>query len=517
MTPASDQAARTTGASLLRGGAWTAVSSVVPQLYTVALSIAAARFLGPSDFGRQSFIAFVAISIHLVLTSGIGLALMRSVAETLGRDRPDQALGLVAWAWRLQVVSALIGGAALVVVAVAGAEPAAAWALAGAFVTLAVLQSVANAVLLGAQRYRSAALIGLVTGGLTVPVTIVVLAAGGGIAGIFAVEAVVAGANLIWAALIARRVLPASSRRVAITPVVRRATLRFAGWTTATALVTLVVWRRSEFLFLAHYSTDVQIGLYSIGFAAVSALATLPERLSTVLVPAFATLRGASADERIRSGYSRSLRLLLIVSFPLTAGAVAVGPALLRVVYGHEYRDAGAVLTILAAVIPFTAVSSVASALLSGLDDARTPLVVGLVAAVVNVGLAFALIPRFDAVGAAAANVGAQAAGTVALYVGARRFSGPAEWRAGSLLRCALAATGCGLASRAVLELVDGGAGIAVAIPFGAAVFLALAVGLRVLSVDDADWLDGHLGHHLGGRVGALARRAAWSRPGAPS
>src|SRR5687767_7194859 len=110
MTPAADAAAQTTGATVMRGGAWTAASHVLPQLYAVAVSIAAARFLGPSDFGRQSFIAFVALSAHLVLTSGIALALMRSVAEALGRQRPDEARGLIAWAWRIQSLAALLGG-----------------------------------------------------------------------------------------------------------------------------------------------------------------------------------------------------------------------------------------------------------------------------------------------------------------------------------------------------------------------------------------------------------------------
>ena len=97
----------------MRGGAWTALGHVVPQLYVVAISIAGARFLGPSDFGRQSFIAFVSLSVLLVLTSGIGLALMRTVAEALGRERPDEALGMVRWAWRLQFVGAALGGGGL--------------------------------------------------------------------------------------------------------------------------------------------------------------------------------------------------------------------------------------------------------------------------------------------------------------------------------------------------------------------------------------------------------------------
>ena len=79
-------------------------------------------------------------------------------------------------------------------------------------------------------------------------------------------------------------------------------------------------------------------------------------------------------------------------------------------------------------VIPFLAVGSIAAALMSGYDDARTPLLAGAFAAVINVALALLLIPRFDATGAALANAGAQIAATVAAL---RRR--PAAERAGAV------------------------------------------------------------------------------------
>jgi O-antigen/teichoic acid export membrane protein len=503
---ASDAAARTTGATVVRGGLWTALSHVVPQLYVLALTIAAARLLSPSEYGRQSFISFIAVSVLLVLTSGMALALMRSVAEAVGAGRTADALAIVAWAWRVQAIMGIAGGGALVVAALLGADPEAAWVLAGVFVTFGALQSVANAVLLGVQRFRTAATIGLTTGAVMVPVAIGVLAAGGGIVGLFAVEAAVTAVNLACSAVLARRALGSPTGRIGVD--VRRATLGFVGWTTANALVTLVVWRRSEFLFLAHYSTDVQIALYSIAFATVAAIAAVPERLSEVLVSAFATLRGADAGERIRTGFSRSLRLLVMGSLPLTAGMAAVGPELLRLAYGDEYREAGTVLLALVGVIPFLAVSSISLSFLSGLGDARTPLVAGLFAAVVNIVLAFVLVPRYDSLGAGLANAGAQVAATAALYAAARRVSGPVDWHPGSIARVAVAAGGCAAAGVAVLSVIDGPGGLVLAIAAGAISFTALALALRALSAGDAAWLDGHFGHLLGGRAGALVRRA---------
>src|SRR4051794_6487794 len=46
----------TTGARVFGGGIWKMLSNALPQIYTLILSVAAARDLGPSGMGRQSFI-----------------------------------------------------------------------------------------------------------------------------------------------------------------------------------------------------------------------------------------------------------------------------------------------------------------------------------------------------------------------------------------------------------------------------------------------------------------------------
>src|SRR5439155_23022199 len=74
-----DAAAATTGASVLAGGIWKTASTLVPQLYVLAQSIAAARFLGPRGMGLQSFIAFAEIAIVTAASSGFSIALMRYI------------------------------------------------------------------------------------------------------------------------------------------------------------------------------------------------------------------------------------------------------------------------------------------------------------------------------------------------------------------------------------------------------------------------------------------------------
>lgn len=503
----SAEPAAAAGDSILRGGAWTAISGVLPQLYTLLISVAAARILGPDDFGRQSFIAFTGVTIQMVLTIGLGIAVSRSVAEALGRGEPGAARGIVGWALRLQVLGALAGGGILVAAGLLGSSPSSAWVLAGAATAFAIVQSVPAAALAGAHRFRDAAVVGLTTGAVTVPVIIAVLAADGGIVGMFAVEAAVALINLVWIARLTRRAFsgPVSVR----VPSIERAAVRFSAITTLGVLVSLVVWKRSEFFFLAHYSSDAEIALYSIAFAVVGAVTVLPERVTVMATPMFARMRGAGDERGIRDGFARTTRLLLLAVLPLAAGIAAVGPAFLELVYGSEYEDIGPIVVILAAGLPFAAITFTANSLLAALDDATRPLIAGAAAAVVNVALAFALIPGMDAVGAAWANVGGQLAAAGAVVWPAARAAGGLEWRPAELLRGVLAAGGSGVAAWAVVQLVGGVGGVVLGIAVGVAVFGALAAGLRVLAADDAAWADAVGGHLLGGRAGVLIRRAA--------
>ncbi|MGH3080121.1 MAG: hypothetical protein ACRDNH_03160, partial [Gaiellaceae bacterium] len=101
-------AAATGGDSVVTGGAWNSASRLIPQLYVLAISIAGARFLGAESFGRQSFISFVELSLILLLTGGLSLAVVRFIGDSLGRGRSAPVARLVTWAWRVEGVAALV-------------------------------------------------------------------------------------------------------------------------------------------------------------------------------------------------------------------------------------------------------------------------------------------------------------------------------------------------------------------------------------------------------------------------
>jgi glycosyltransferase involved in cell wall biosynthesis/O-antigen/teichoic acid export membrane protein len=503
----SEAATNTTGLSVIAGGIWNSFSQALPQGFALIVSIAAARYLGPSGMGRQSFIAFTMISLSQLISEGLKEALMRSIGETLGADRHGAVRGLVRWALPITVAGGLAGGAVLAVAGLLGASPTAAWLLAGAECALIVGAGVPWAVLAGSQMWRQASMVGLVTAMVGVPVTIVVLAAGGGITGMFAVEAATAAVALVAIGVLAWRALRRLPGPIGDIADLRHRTSRYAVLATLMTLATFVVWQRSEFFFLSAYSTDRQIAFYSIAFAAANGLALLPGALAGTLSPAFATLYGARDHTRIHSGYWRAQRLLPTVSFPLLAGSLALGPALIKLAYGASYAPAGPVLLILLALFPLIPLLGTANALLVGLGALRIALICEAVGGLVTIGLNFLLVPAHAAIGAALADIGGQLAVVLPILVYAGRLVGPAAVDVGAIARAIAASVVAGVAAWIADSLLGGVAGLILGVAAGVFVFVLLASLVEVVPRRDQQWASAMVAGRMSGAIGKLVTR----------
>ena len=177
---------------------------MLPQAQLLVLSIIVARYLGPDEMGRQSYIAFVALALVQAATAGLPAALSRFIGELLGARRGGQAMSLTG----SRGASRRRGGARARVAARGGfwgATPRAAWILAGSERRAGRAAGRAAACCRAPSAGARAWLPGLVTGVATVPRRGRALEPGGGISGLFALEAVAVFANLVWTSALARR------------------------------------------------------------------------------------------------------------------------------------------------------------------------------------------------------------------------------------------------------------------------------------------------------------------------
>ena len=497
-----------TGSKVLRGSAWNLLNRALPQVFILALSVIIARFLGPDGMGRQSYIAFVALSVATLCTGGFGSALLRCVAEALGRGDGPSVRDLVGWSYRLQAGAATLSFAIVCLFAATGSRPTAAWLLAAIMCATVVLQATPNGLLSGTQRWRETSMVSLVVGGLAVPAIFVALALGAGVTGVFAVEAGVGLVSVAWLVREGRRALDAVSRESRRSPRLRAHLLRYTWQTSAGVILTLVIWRRSEFFFLNHYASDTQIALYSIAFACVSGLMMVPEAVGAAMSPAFATLFGAGRRDRIGAAYGRALRLTLTISLPVGAIAAAVGPALIVAVYGDAYRGTAPVLRVMLLLFPLIPAMTLSNSVLLGVGRLKVPLIAGFFAAGMTILADVLLIPGHGALGAGMANTIGQVGAATPVIIAGTRASGSVRLAWPVVAKVVVAAAVAAGAALAVLHALGGTGGALVGAAAGGVAFVAVALPLRILTREDADALARALpATGPGAALGRFARR----------
>jgi O-antigen/teichoic acid export membrane protein len=476
--------------SVLAGGAWTSANIVLPYVLASIVSIVAARVLGPSEMGRQSFIAFMTLIATAVCAAGLPAALTRSAGESLGSGDAGALRGLVRAVWFVEAPLALLGMIVLLLLAALGAEPSTAWVFAAVTVLAGALGTVPLAALSGTLEWRGYSIAILSTNVAATTLTLGALAAGWGITGIVAVRLAQTAVVSLWSTRVLRSLLrkrepTAGSRK----PELEKRMLRYAAGTSLTVLLTLVVYQRSELVFLNHFSTNAEIAHYAIASSALTILLAAPQSLGVALAPALSRLHGAGEVDRIRAGYSKAIRISTLATLPALGLAAIVGPPLLVLVYGESYRDVKTVFLMLLPSLLTVSLISASAAVLTAHRRMRAPFVALAAAAAVDVAVASLLVPRYGAPGAAAASVSALATAAVLQVAFAMRVVHTVDLDLRHMFRAAISTGAATAAGIALLYLLPPTIEIVVAAAAFGLVFAGLAAVLGIASAEDARWL----------------------------
>lgn len=224
----------------------------------------------------------------------------------------------------------------------------------------------------------------------------------------------------------------------------------------------------SDRLFLVRYVGQDEVGLYSIGVRLASAIVFLQFAFRTAW-PAFAY--SIKSDEEAKKTYAWVLTYLVLITSWISLALGVLSPWLARLLTKPEFYGGARVVSMLAfAGVAFTAYTVVSI----GVGRARKTQfnwVVTGVAAALNIGLNFVLVPRYGMVGAAITTVLAYTVMFVLMTLNAQRvFPAPYQWR-----RVATAA-GVAVALDVAGEWAGVGLGVAIAL-VAAYPFALLALG----------------------------------------
>ncbi|WP_158055636.1 oligosaccharide flippase family protein [Halorussus halophilus] len=167
--------------------------------------------------------------------------------------------------------------------------------------------------------------------------------------------------------------------------------------------VSSVAFNWADVLLLGHFQTPAVVSEYEVSWRVSRVALLLPAAIRTAIVPRLSNRQAAGDWIAVRNLFSTAFFYVLLLPIPIAVGAVFVGGPLLSVAFTPEYADAWLILTVLAMGQVAAAVSTFVGPGIEAVNKPRLATRGILVGFILNLSLNVALIPRYGAIGAAAA------------------------------------------------------------------------------------------------------------------
>ena len=469
--------------------------SILCSFVTVVL---VARIMGPEKLGYYAYVVWLVQIANVVGLFGMPSATRKYVAEFLGKGDVGTARRIVQVTFRLQGITCLVLTAL------------------GAVITLTTVQA-------GHVGYTMLALFSLIPAMLmSIPTNVnsaiedftpnVVASMTGTFVHLIAVLIV------LWqqwdlmglsAALLLSRTVDCGTRyylfeqrfpqylttrfgtvaqvATAIPFELRQRMIRFCWQATGLLVLNLVVWDRSEILFLKHFSEIQQVAFYSMSFGVMSVISNLPQAFGWAAGSNLMAQQGRD-PKPLPELSATILRFQALIALPLALGMVALSSPFVKVLYGSKYEPAIPVLAIVACFSVSSAFVGAMKSLLIASEKQGFLLKWGILTAIVNLSLDWWLIPAKGAIGAALANGISQTVAAIGVWVFAvRSFKIPMPWK--PLLKLGFSAVTMAAVVSTITQFLAPAPATIAGVLVGAGTFVAMLRWTRSFEQADRDRL----------------------------
>ncbi len=143
---------------------------------------------------------------------------------------------------------------------------------------------------------------------------------------------------------------------------------------------------------------DRAVGLYQIPFKIIIALQFLPMAFVASLYPALSSY-WHNARERLAQTFEQAILYCLIISIPITFGAIALADKIV-LLFKDDFGEAGALLRISMVAVPFMFLGFPVGSLLNACDRQKRNTLNMAITAVLSAIINIILIPRYGVLGA---------------------------------------------------------------------------------------------------------------------
>lgn len=466
-------------------------------MYAAGLVVSAliARAVGPDDFGRYSYLVWLAGVLGMISNNGLTTTGIRFVSESLGRDSLESAQAVHGWLKRRQVACTVVVAAlfllALPFFTPSGWEHSSPWTYAG----IVILSMLAKTHFLfdisiakGYGRFNVEAFSSMGVSVLNLVAVVVLMLLKAPLMAYLLLFAMASTAYAVSAMWMMRRAGIRSSH-APLEPQLRQRLTRHLWWTVALAVAWALGNKSIETWLLNALVSSAAVGYFTIAAALTrGGVDLLSSGLTSVLMPAMAHAYGASGQPRVNVILDYSLRYFQFLGLMLAGVGVCWAQLGVTLMYGSGYQPVVGVLQIMVLVGGLTLADGAFGALLSTTDNQRLRAGFATLSIVVTAVAAIALVPRFGLTGAIAAH--AMSRGlvfVVTLAAIVRIMDVRLPWHL--LRRLGMAAGIAALLAYAIQSTWTGMWGGAAAGAAYAVTFTVATVLLRAWSANDADHL----------------------------
>lgn len=396
------------GAAAIRAAAMIMGSTYVTYGVGLLVSILVARHLGPADFGRYSYVIWMAGILVALGNNGITTTAIRFVSESLGRRSPDAARSVHGWLLRRQL--ACLALVAVVFVLASGHLAPDGWeGSLLAFAAIALVAGVAKAVYIfdasvakGYGRFDVEARATVSMSFANIGAVALLVYFDAPLIGYllsFMLVSVGYGVMSTWMLRRGGMVASAQPLDAALQSRVRSHLL----WT-----VLLVLAYTFSNKSIETYLLNATVGPAEVGFFTIAAALSrggvdlLTSGLMTVMMPIMAHAFGEGGLDRVNAIMANSLRYCFFLGLLLVGVGLLLSRPGVWLMYGERYAEVVLPLRVMILVGGLTLGEAAFNALLSTTDNQRLRVVFSVLSLGFAVAFAFALVPRYGLPGAVA-------------------------------------------------------------------------------------------------------------------
>jgi O-antigen/teichoic acid export membrane protein len=375
--------------TIAKNTGWYGLERLINAILTVCTSIAIARTLGPAKMGYIIYVSWIASMVGELGGLGIPATTRKYMAEFLGMGDRGTARYIFFRTLGLQAALATVvtGGLLVWVLRDAAGD----YKLASALIVLSIWPAMVNSIPAQANVAAEEMSKNLPASSISILIYFAMIIA----TVVFHWGVVGVGASMLLMRLtdFLLRLFPT------LTGVLLWETTHVQP-SVAIMIVEMVVWQRSEFILLKHLCADIrQVAFYSVAFSMAECLLISAQIFGSAAGATIFAQYGRDKS-RLPSITASTFRYLALTSIPLHFIAAALAAPALLVVYGKQYVGAAMVVTIAPLLCLPKAFIGPIQGLLQSYERQTVIIFAMVLASIVDIGVAWYLIPAHGAVGA---------------------------------------------------------------------------------------------------------------------